>query len=393
MSSQLSALRIQFKLFFFLFQKKNYLNEFRLDEVQEEYTYETSDARNDEDIDDTSADEAHQLTQHTNASRTKTESINETSTSVFSSVDEESDDFTAMTTKRKSPNKKSSNISTVIAPPPASQRSARVIHTSKKRVVVETKGGKTTTKLKTIVTPAPKIEKIESIAVTSTRKSSRTTKPTITQEQPIAIATQSKSLTNGTVRAKKSAPVVLGTAYSIKSRIQNNTYAELSAKSANFSSDVVSDLEEILGSPIKQTDFVTDKRSQQTLDNDVATAIEYLDDSIKPSTRSSKRLSARGKQMPTETISKASPSKTRNNRIDGRKNAIFMEEQSDAESSQDTLIGSKSDNSSSNVILNIKQEREVSYTMTDDTNLFTCEMCSAVFSDRAQLLVHVPVHI
>lgn len=26
-------------------------------------------------------------------------------------------------------------------------------------------------------------------------------------------------------------------------------------------------------------------------------------------------------------------------------------------------------------------------------NMFRCEMCSAVFSDRAQLLVHVPVHI
>lgn len=26
-------------------------------------------------------------------------------------------------------------------------------------------------------------------------------------------------------------------------------------------------------------------------------------------------------------------------------------------------------------------------------NLFKCEMCSEVFSDRAQLLVHVPIHI
>lgn len=364
-----------------------------MDEEQEELTYETFDATNDEDIDDTSADETHPLTQHAIASRTKTESINETSTSVFSSVDEESDDFTAMTTKRKSPNKKPSNISTVITPPPPSQRSARIIHTSKKRIVVETKGGKTTTKLKTIVTPTPKIEKIQSIAVASTRKSSRTIKTPITQVQPIAITSQSKSLTNGTARTKKSSPVVLGTSYSNNRRIQNNVYAELSAKSTAFSSDVVSDLEEILGSPIKTTNLVVDKRGQQTLDDDVTTAIEYLDDSIKPSTRSSKRLSARGKQMPTQTISKASPSKTRNNRIGGKKNAILIEEQSDAESSQDTLIDLKSDNSNSNVILNIKQEREVSYTMTDETNLFTCEMCSAVFSDRAQLLVHVPVHI
>lgn len=26
-------------------------------------------------------------------------------------------------------------------------------------------------------------------------------------------------------------------------------------------------------------------------------------------------------------------------------------------------------------------------------NIFKCEMCSEVFSDRAQLLVHVPIHI
>lgn len=39
---------------------------------------------------------------------------------------------------------------------------------------------------------------------------------------------------------------------------------------------------------------------------------------------------------------------------------------------------------------NIKIEAEASFTSDD---VFTCEMCSAVFRDRAQLLVHVPVHI
>ncbi len=40
--------------------------------------------------------------------------------------------------------------------------------------------------------------------------------------------------------------------------------------------------------------------------------------------------------------------------------------------------------------LNIKIEAEASFSSDD---VFTCEMCSAVFRDRAQLLVHVPVHI
>lgn len=54
------------------------------------------------------------------------------------------------------------------------------------------------------------------------------------------------------------------------------------------------------------------------------------------------------------------------------------------QSTDDELINS--------IVMNIKQEKEESYTMTSD-EFFTCEMCSAVFRDRAQLLVHVPIHI
>lgn len=36
---------------------------------------------------------------------------------------------------------------------------------------------------------------------------------------------------------------------------------------------------------------------------------------------------------------------------------------------------------------------EISMQHAQTQNLFKCEMCSEVFSDRAQLLVHVPIHI
>lgn len=36
---------------------------------------------------------------------------------------------------------------------------------------------------------------------------------------------------------------------------------------------------------------------------------------------------------------------------------------------------------------------DVPETIIPDTLEYTCEMCSAVFSSRAELLVHVPIHI
>lgn len=111
--------------------------------------------------------------------------------------------------------------------------------------------------------------------------------------------------------------------------------------------EVVNDLEEIFRSPIKSRES-----------ND-----EYITSDIHPPTIS-KRTSKRN-AVPT-------------NRYGVEKRTVVNEKLS------------KSIESPLAETLNIKVEAEASFSSDD---VFTCEMCSAVFRDRAQLLVHVPVHI
>lgn len=179
---------------------------------------------------------------------------------------------------------------------------------------------------------------------------------------------------------------------------QNNVLFEISKKNpSNISPDVVSDLEEILGSPIKtlrQSESNSTHRNSGMVRIDYNTATENVDDDedIKPTTRSSKRLSYRNKQPSVEMPSRTS-NRTRktSGRIDVKSIQILEQENSSVGNHGHGLTLDVANNAP--IIMNIKQEKEVSFTMTDENSLFTCEMCSAVFSDRAQLLVHVPVHI
>lgn len=151
-------------------------------------------------------------------------------------------------------------------------------------------------------------------------------------------------------------------------RIQNefseaNLLRELSQKSLNYSPDVVSDLEEILRSPIKSKDSMDDQVPEESY-----IAIEALP---ARNTRVSKRISNRNSGGHSDA--------TRQTPV--RSSARIAKASS---TTDDELINS--------IVMNIKHEKEESYTMTSD-EFFTCEMCSAVFRDRAQLLVHVPIHI
>lgn len=205
-----------------------------------------------------------------------------------------------------------------------------------------------------------------------------------------------KSLTNGTPRSAKSTQQSTSGS---SSKFQNNLLAELSKKSSNFSPDVVSDLEEILGSPIKthetrreQVSRTQPKSEAANLRSGGMVRIDYrsqTDDDTKPATRSSKRLSNRTTIQPA---AKASTNVTRGN---SRKSGLpTFNPGHSSEESQGCYDNLQLENHpAENIVLNIKQEKEVSFTMTDENSVFTCEMCSAVFTDRAQLLVHVPVHI
>lgn len=277
--------------------------------------------------------------------------------------------------------------------PSTSQRQPRLIHTSKKKVVVETKSGRTATKIKTIVTsneikkttPVPEVEN------SAMRRSNRTTHPTSKKME--STQSPSRSLTNGTPRSTKSTTPV--TPSSSSKNFQNNLLAELSKKSSNFSPDVVSDLEEILGSPIKMRETRTQSKPESA--NAKASKmvrVDYhgSDSDAKPATRSSKRLSNR--IQPTQSVESPTIKTLKSSTRGAAKKTIPSDFQlghssEESQGSYDQI----ENNTAENIVMNIKQEKEVSFTMTDENSVFTCEMCSAVFNDRAQLLVHVPIHI
>lgn len=247
------------------------------------------------------------------------------------------------------------------------------------------------------------------------RRSSRAKQPT--NKKMESMSSPCRPTTNGTPRSSRS--IAPQSTASTNSKFQNNLLAELSRKSSNFSPDVVSDLEEILGSPIKTRDIPNEQASRTHLRSDHANAnanakgsgmvrVDYkaqTDDDLRPTTRTSKRLSNRIQiTSHIEPVAKASKSSTAT-KSNAKKQTQMPLSQDDHLSSEESQESQESqdessynhlhmtENPSTNIVMNIKQEKEVSFTMTDENSVFTCEMCSAVFSDRTQLLVHVPVHI
>lgn len=283
---------------------------------------------------------------------------------------------------------------------PTQQRQPRLIHTSKKKVVVETKGGRSATKIKTIITSSEIKKSMPEMENSATRRSSRTKQPT--NKKLESASSPFKSMTNGTQRSNKA---VTQPTSSTNSKHQNNLLAELSRKSSNFNSDVVSDLEQILGPPIKTRETRNEQVSRAHTRPEPGSAkmsgglrADYKgqpDYEMKPATRSSKRLSDRIQLTQHIDSAKSTKSNASTRNSSKRSDASPFNQDVSSEESQDEPYDNLQieNNAPANIVLNIKQEKEVSFTMTDDNSIFTCEMCSAVFSDRAQLLVHVPVHI
>lgn len=170
---------------------------------------------------------------------------------------------------------------------------------------------------------------------------------------------------------------------------ESNLLLELSKKNLNYSPDVVNDLEEILRSPIKSKDSLDDPLQDA---HDATDTI--IDELPSKNTRVSKRISTRQSQRKPAThkeiVARQTPT---------RSSARIAKPSTPASSSQRAHTQTQSSSSMAvddelinAIVMNIKHEKEESYTMTSD-EFFTCEMCSAVFRDRAQLLVHVPIHI
>lgn len=284
------------------------------------------------------------------------------------------------------------------------------------------------TKMKTIVTtneirqpaPAPQMPPAEVADNGAKRRSNRTKQATSKVLESMPSPTRN-TLTNGMPRSSRSPAAATATS-STNAKFQNNLLAELSKKSTNYSPDVVSDLEEILGSPIKTAHDNRSAQSTQSRKQPKAVPpspkkansmlrTDYnkmsTDDEAKPATRSSKRLSGRAQPV-VEPKTKVTRNSTGGSGTSARgsakkstsstsssiyQSAMLSEESQGSQDESYNSLHMESNAEEANIVMNIKQEKEVSFTLTDDSAVFTCEMCSAQFSDRAQLLVHVPVHI
>lgn len=281
------------------------------------------------------------------------------------------------------------------------------------------------TKMKTIVTtneikrpaPAPPMQPTPDASESNAKRRSNRTKQATSKILESMPSPTRNSLTNGIPRSSRSP------AAATANKFQNNLLAELSKKSTNYSPDVVSDLEEILGSPIKTTHDnnrsahtqsrkqpkavpASSKKAVSTLRTDYNKT--STDDEAKPATRSSKRLSGRTQPIvnveakakatknsgATSTRGNAKKSTSSTSSSSVYQSAMLSEESQGSQDESYSNLHMESHAEEEHIVMNIKQEKEVSFTLTDNDNaVFTCEMCSAVFSDRAQLLVHVPVHI
>lgn len=274
----------------------------------------------------------------------------------------------AKTTARSPTKKRAAKVQAqaVVQPDPPAVTAARpkMIHTHKTRVAVEDG----TRKSRTMVTRRG-ISPPPSPVPTPTRARSKRTTAASTSRQ-----TSTRTMTTNDISASPPAKL---TRHSQRndhdidtSLAESNLLLELSKKNLNYSPDVVNDLEEILRSPIKSKDIIDDHSHDNNL-HSMESEIVVANTIVSP-TRVSKRISTR--QTQRQSTKAPTPRQT------PLRSSIRISKQS----TDDELINS--------IVMNIKQEKEESYTMTSD-EFFTCEMCSAVFRDRAQLLVHVPIHI
>lgn len=268
---------------------------------------------------------------------------------------------------------------------------ARTIHTSKKKVVVEPRGNRSAPKTKTIITsritntPAKNVEPASNNA---TRKSSRAKATTTKAAKMEALETEAKPLTNGTSRRRnQSISEQIAQTYSTKTRTSAPDTS--TRRLANVQSDATSDMYEISDhqSLIKKNAMPASERNHgKTSANDA-----------RPSTRSSNRLRGRGntqaepqqlQQLDHKMEQPTRPSNRLRSKVITAAESSIDEAESSAEEGE--MGTSQESDCEESLPIIVKQEQEVSYTMGD---MYTCEMCSAVFSDRAQLLMHVPIHI
>lgn len=202
--------------------------------------------------------------------------------------------------------------------------------------------------------------------------------------------------------------------------LNQNLLMEISRKDKyidKFNSDIVNDLEEILRSPVKSNSHAPPADIMAT---PKATSQYYTqpDDPDTSASYSKSRKTARKQQFKKLKKDPSLTSELRSQRLTRRqleREVNFLREAYNPDYAQVTvkqekdspdklsamLLNDIQPATTSAVLINPKLEREPSPEPEaappppppPPPQLFQCEMCSAVFQDRSQLLLHVPIHI
>lgn len=318
-----------------------------------------------------------------------TAGIDETNYSVFSNVENTLQSIDALVIPS------GSNSSSAVKASPKMSAAARkraakyeqsrpkMIHTQKMRVPVEDGKRKT----KTMITrTAPKDSQLSSSGSHH-------------------VSSQNKSMQN---HYNHTAEQTIIKDEDFMSRSETEILLELSRKNLKYSPDVVNDLEEILRSPIKSKEANEEYITSDPFpfENMMASSTTTSSTSTRPqrasarrsvvnqlrvahqqhkqkSSRTSNETTKRVKYGRSTVTARASTSRHQQHDGHHHHHTNDDEEHNGEADCQSHLAPS----------IVIKHEKEEEYSMTGEDTMFTCEMCSAVFRDRAQLLIHVPIHI
>ncbi|XP_058451827.1 zinc finger protein 236 [Malaya genurostris] len=203
--------------------------------------------------------------------------------------------------------------------------------------------------------------------------------------------------------------------------INQNLLMEISRKDKyidKYNSDIVNDLEEILRSPIKSaTNIVQLMATPKSTQHNPNESTEFIaENGVEEDCKFPRRLQPVQKKISKEEAQRSLTSALRSQRLTRRQlerevnflreayasddATVFIKQEKDSPDklSSMLLVDDRTTTASSSPPL-INPKLEPLQSMATETvessepNRFECEMCSAVFDDRSQLLLHVPVHI
>lgn len=337
--------------------------------------------------------------------------------------------------KTESPKRRHGKQTSPTAGPAQSGSRPRMIHTQKTRVAATDGKRKTKTVITKDIKSQPLNSSAEAYPALEFKRSRNRTVPTYREIPSDKISSESfpllddgqdededpqdqaalDALSNSTTqRNQQEVP-------SYEDLLNQNLLMEISRKDRymdKFNSDIVNDLEEILRSPVKSSnshvppaDIMATPRATSQYDDDAAAAASsYSKSSRKSSRKQQFKKTIKDTSLTTELRSQRLTRRQLEREVNFLREAYNPQDYTQVTVKQEKgspdklsamLLNDIQPAAASTYVpplINPKLERETSPEPESEPvllppQLFQCEMCSAVFPDRSQLLLHVPIHI